>query len=52
MPEVSEADTKIRQHIYWLRLFANEMSESNWRDMRLQIQRQLDRLTKELCPKE
>lgn len=39
-------------HIRWLRTYVQSMTEHNWRDFRLQIERQLDDLVEALSPKE
>lgn len=37
-------ETKVRQHIGWLKIYLAEMSEENWRDLKLRCERQLDEL--------
>lgn len=44
----AETDNEVRAHISWLRLYAREMSEANWRDMQLYLERQINRLAEAL----
>ena len=37
----------IRVHIAWCRLYAEEMTERDWRDMKLRLERQLKQLDAE-----
>ena len=43
-----QRDELIRQHVGWLKIYMGNMTEANWRDMRLHAERQLE----ELCKKE
>lgn len=51
MPETAAQD-EVRQHLAWLRLYADTISETNWRDMQVRITRQVDRLANALELKE
>lgn len=37
---------EVLQHLAWLRLYADTMSENNWRDMQGCLKRQIERLAK------
>ena len=41
-------EDEVRAHIAWLRTYASDMSESNWRDMQLRLKRQNERLAEAL----
>lgn len=41
-------NTILEQHLSWLRVYAEGMSEKNWRDMKALIERQLDRIDRDL----
>lgn len=38
--------TLLQEHVGWLRLYVADMTEANWRDMKLRCERQLDELGK------
>lgn len=40
----------VGQHIGWLRMYLQTMTEKNWADMRTRCQRQLDQLQADLAP--
>jgi hypothetical protein len=42
--ERDEAYNEVQEHLSWLRLYVHDMSESNWRDMQLRLERQINRL--------
>ena len=46
---MSEAREHVDQHIAWLAGYIELMTESNWRDMRLHCERQLDELRADLA---
>ncbi len=39
---MSDPATEITQHLAWLNVYARDMTEDNWIDMRLRIERQLE----------
>lgn len=41
----------VKQHLAWLRLYAQEMSAANWRDMAMRIEHQVGCLGRDLDPR-
>lgn len=42
--QVPPLEREIEQHIAWIRIYADDMTSGDWRDMALRIKRQVDRL--------
>lgn len=48
MSDKEKRQCALNQHIGWLKIYVECMTERNWRDMRLRIERQMDMLVEEI----
>lgn len=44
-----EAMERVQQHLAWMRLYVEEMTEADWKDMRDRMARQLDEIKTDLA---